>query len=158
MSFSDLITMLLKHGPFADAEDAALALTTTLETLGYVLPARLGRELEAALPERCGWPLSFGRTVSEERARLTPDVRRPEPAALPSDTLERIQEVCAVLARALPPALVQDVVRALPLQLRGAFQPRAVTTLPPPARGLQRTLAGGRPGATHPLSEAKPRD
>jgi hypothetical protein len=156
MSFSDLITMLLKHGPFVEAEDAELALTTTLETLGYVLPARLARELEAALPEQCGWPLSFGRSVSEEHERLASGRRRREPAELPGDTLERIQEVCAVLGRVLPPALVQDVVRALPLQLRGAFHPRALTTLPPPSRGLRKTLAGEREHET--LAEAQPRD
>jgi hypothetical protein len=137
MSFSDLTTMLLHHGPFTGAEDAELALTTTLETLGYLLPARLVRELEAALPEQCGWPLSFGRSVSEEHERQARGSRGREPAALPGDTLERIQEVCAVLGRVLPPALVPEIVRALPSQLNGAFQARGVTPLAPP-----RTLAG----------------
>jgi uncharacterized protein (DUF2267 family) len=152
MSFSDLITMLLRHGPFAEAEDAELALTTTLETLGYLLPARLVRELEASLPEPCGWPLSFGRSVSEEHERAALGTRQRELAALPGDTLERIQEVCAVLRRALPSALVEDIVRALPPKLGGAFHARAVTTQPQASRGLQRTLAAGHPGAMHPIS------
>jgi uncharacterized protein (DUF2267 family) len=155
MSFSDLTTMLLNQSAFRDAEDAELALTTTLETLGYLLPARLVRELEGALPDRCGWPLSFGRSVSENLRRAERGLRRRELAELPGETVERIQEVCAVLGRELPPALIQDIVCELPQQLRGAFYPRIAPAPLAPARALRGTLASGRPGSLRPVSEAR---
>jgi hypothetical protein len=157
MLFSELIKMVVEQRFFADANDAELALTTTLETLGFVLPARLVRELESELPEPCGWPLAFGRSVSENQKRTaTWGARSREPHELPGRTVERIQEVCAVLARVLPSALVADISRELSPQLRAAFEPRRASALPPPARGLPGTIAGGRPGSTHPISEARP--
>lgn len=155
MPFSDLTTMLLNHAAFRDAEDAELALTTTLETFGYVLPARLVRELEDALPEQCGWPLAFGRSVSENRRRAAQGLPPPTPEELPGETVERIQEVCAVLLRELPPLLLQNIVRELPQQLKSVFQPRVLPALLAPARALQGTLVSGRPGSSRPLSPAR---
>lgn len=153
MLFSDLIATLVKQSALADAGDAEMALTTALETLGFVLPARLVRELEQALPEACGWPLAFGRSVYERQQRAP---QRAEPRELPGRTVERIEEVCAVLAGLLPADLVASISGALPHQLRGAFEPRPVVALPPSARALERTIAGGRPGSLHPISEAGP--
>jgi uncharacterized protein (DUF2267 family) len=150
MTFSDLITTLMKQSAFVDVSDAELALTTALETLGFVLPARLVRELEATLPERCGWPLAFGRSVSEHHKSTAA-----KPRELAGRTAERVQQVCAVLAQVLPVALVADISRELPPQLRGALERRPAFT-PPPARGLPGTIAGGRPGSMHPISEARP--
>jgi uncharacterized protein (DUF2267 family) len=155
MFFPDFLNQLVEHGRFAGAEDAQRALTTALEALGYLLPARLVRELEAALPAQCTRSLRFGESVSASRREREPAIGERAPGVLSGATLERVQEVCAVLAATLPPALVESVARELPAQLSEAFEPRGLPGLTPRRRGLEPTLAGGRSGALHPISEAQ---
>ena len=158
MFFSDFLNQLMNHGRFADVEDAERAVTTTLETLGYLLPARLVGELERTLPEQCGWALALGGSASRSRGKHESTTAARGPGALSGTILERVQEVCAVLAATLPAALVASVARELPAELSEAFEPREVPALTPRPRLYERTLAGGRAGALHPISEAQPSD
>lgn len=152
-----LVGELRRLAPFETAADAELALISSLETLGFLLPAHLVRKLEAALPSACEKPLASGREVSRAGARGG-DADSTLPAA--GQALERVQEVCALLAKRLPPELVGALVRELPAPLASAFAgggarsvpeaghvtrsegPRHVSTA---AIGSAHSLASGRP-------------
>lgn len=81
---------------------------------------------------------------------------------------EHAQAVCAALARVLGDDTLDRLRRALPDELAGLLvapeptKPReAPETRPPDSRerarrGAGRTLAGGRPGSSRPLSESRP--
>jgi hypothetical protein len=149
--YSELISEISDalHG----GEDVEHAVVMTLETLGFVLPERLVRALSAALPAECAGPLGLGLSASRHQQRVR-GARGAQPGALSRPVLERVQMVCAVLASALPPELVADLIRELPEPFQAAFEHEL--TQPTPARVRRGTLASGRPGAARPLSEAEP--
>lgn len=151
MLYSEFICQITDglHG----LKDAEHALASTLETLGFLLPERLVRALSAALPSECSDPLALGLSASRLQLR-THGSAGVQPDALPRPAMERIQMVCAALAPVLPPELVADLIRELPERFKVAFECEA--TQPMPTRVRRGTLASGRPGAAHPLSEATP--
>ena len=118
MIYTQLVGKIMGSVPIVRAADAERALVTCLETLGYLLPERLVASLQHALPERCAEPLALGASFAHRHASE-------DAGALRGETLERVQEVCRVLGRCLPPELIREIARALPAQLAWAFEDRA---------------------------------
>jgi len=147
--YSDLIQKLTSFMP--GHEDAERGLATTLETLGFLLPERLVRALEAALPAECSDPLALGLSASRLQLRTHGAVGG---GTLPRQVMERIQMICTALEPVLPPDLVPDLLRELPPPFQAAFGRHPTPS--PPLRAPRGTLASGRPGSGRPLSEAAP--
>lgn len=150
MRYSELVGSLVQSALFATESDAEQALVAGLRRLGSVLPQRLVRALEDALPEECAEPLSAG---SQEPAETVAELGS---ADRQSATLERMQEVYGSLRPLLSPELVHQLVRELPPELAQAFEEPTMYEAPPRRDPHANTLAEGRPGATHPLSESAP--
>ena len=148
MDYQHLLSRLHGHAPFAHREDAEPALVTTLETLAYLLPDGLVARLREALPAECEPSLTLGLTLRRSRSRSSAVRAAPGRAlgSLPPFTIERIQQVCAVLGDMLDPALTEDITSELPEQLLGAFEPRQSV---PWKRGADASAAGD-PAATLP--------
>jgi uncharacterized protein (DUF2267 family) len=151
MLLTDLMKQLLNGAPFPDPDGAQRALATSLETLGYLLPGYLVTRLHAELPDSVQAALMLGRAASVRDASSDQ-----APGLPPTQVLEQLQEVCRVLARLLPGALVESMIRALPSELGSALAPRAQSSLATHTHTGEHTLASGRPGSSHPLSEAAP--
>jgi hypothetical protein len=95
MNYGALLLNVMSHTPFARADEAGSALTTSLETLGFLLPERMVQQLESALPAECTNALWLGRSVGQWRTVPNPDAAA---LHLRGQTLERVQAICAVLA------------------------------------------------------------
>jgi hypothetical protein len=162
MNDAQLMAEILKLTPFESTDDARLALVSSLETLGFLLPERLVAELEGALPPDCTSLLALGLSVRQRQPR----VRAEKTAALSLErhTLERVQEICRVLGKLLAPELVGRLVAELPTQNAQAFAGRtAHSPLPPRARPAHvppalpsRHLSEAEPGSESPLYRARP--
>jgi hypothetical protein len=148
---------LCRLAPFENAADAELALFSSLETLGFLLPEHLVRKLEAVLPSACASSLASGRAASRASGG-TADAYVPPPGS--GQAVERIQVVCSALAKRLPAELVVDLMRELPAPLASAFAGGAAHWVPQAERvtrregarhvseatlGSAQSLAGGRP-------------
>lgn len=166
MDFARLTDHLRRFTPFADAAEARLALASSLERLGFLLPEHLIRKLQAALPAECSPPLLAGLAATRLADQVPPSGAS---APLSGQALERTQEVCAVLGKLLEADLVRDLVRELPPPLASALDGSAVHTAPDaqarPASapghhlsdamvGSKNSLASGRPKAAHQASVA----
>lgn len=144
MDHQHLLSRLHRHAPFAHREDAERALVTTLETLAYLLPDGLVARLREALPAECEPSLTLGLTLRRSRSSAVRAAPGRAFGSLPPFTIERIQQVCAVLGDMLDPALTEDITSELPEQLLGAFEPRQPM---PWKRGAGASVAG-YPAAT----------
>lgn len=136
------------------AERAERVTRIVLSGLGsYLAPATrqwIGDELPAPLAHMLR-EASSAAALLEQRVLATTDV-----------TAGRARELIASVCRAVSEALSIDAVRALRAAAPEAFAALLVRSSPEvnalrlaPRRG--RTLATGRPGSTHPISEAAPR-
>jgi uncharacterized protein (DUF2267 family) len=162
MTDAQLLAEILKLAPFESAEDARLALISTMETLGFLLPEPLVAELETVLPQDCTGLLALGVSVRQHHPRV-----RAEKAAalsLKRHTLEGVQEICRVLGMLLTPELVARLIAHLPAQLSEAFDGRMPHT-PPQLRTRplrvstslpSRHLGEDDPGRESPLYRTRP--
>jgi uncharacterized protein (DUF2267 family) len=134
MDYQHLLSRVLRNAPFASREDAESALETTLETLGYMLPAQVVDELRSTLPLECDGALALGVTLRSTRAlQLDADQALRLLNSLPWFTMDRIRDVCSVLGKLLPPALSEDVLFLAAVQApRGSMQ-----LVPAKAQGAQ---------------------
>jgi uncharacterized protein (DUF2267 family) len=167
MNYEALLLNVMSHTPFARSDEAGLALTTSLETLGFLLPERMVQRLESALPAECTSALWLGRSVGQWRTVPNPDAAE---LHLHGHTLERVQAICAVLGKLLPPELVQGLIADLPPRLAEAFDGSAVTSAPhlssgrahgstratPTVASSAGHLSEARVGSEHPLCTARP--
>jgi uncharacterized protein (DUF2267 family) len=165
-SMEDLLERLARRG-LEDAELAARALRATLAVLGErlvddeatalveVLPPELGR-----LVENVEYDTDFSsaelyhRVARRER---TTDARAKEVAEIVIAALgESMDDDHQVrLARALPDG-ISDLLLGRPERPRGEPPPYGTGTSTRRREKTSRTLATGRPGSEHPLSEAPP--
>lgn len=145
----------------SDRTAAGTALDATLEALGERLTAPDAAAFAEALPP----PLA---AALHRLARHT----APKPSALfariavtegvsPGVALEHGEAVCRALAGALGPELRALLAHRLPTDWAALFAPGSgepPADIPPagPLPGHGHTLATGKPGSSHPLSEARP--
>ena len=151
----EIIEKLLAKG-FSDAADAERALRATLAALGERLTFDEARSLALALP---GDATLFWQESSYDAdfdvAELYERVRRREGISL-GRARERVQIVLAVLGSLLPEETKKLLERKLPAEVFALFDERAESA-PPAHRVHGHTLATGRGGSSHPVSEAAPR-
>jgi uncharacterized protein (DUF2267 family) len=69
---------------------------------------------------------------------------------------EQAQVVVQTIGRAAPAGTVRRLARALPPELASLFEPQEAPEVPPPAVAAGTSLATGRPGSRHPVSESAP--
>jgi uncharacterized protein (DUF2267 family) len=155
-----LLEQIIRHGGAANVKAAAAALKATLATLGDRLPDHERALLAGALPQRVAKVLHAHRYGGPfDILELYDRVARREGVPLGA-AREHVQVVCRVLGEVLP----EYVVRALQAAMPSAF---AELFIVPPAPGplshhahvqppALRTLASGKPGSLHPLSESRP--
>jgi hypothetical protein len=121
MSHDDLVHRLRTGAGFTTAEQAEHALTSTLETLGYLLPHPLVRELALALPRSCSGALQTAIGGGDSARRLAHAGAACIPDELPGTLLDEMQVVCGALSSALPLDLIRKLNVVLPPPLNGMF-------------------------------------
>ncbi len=151
---------LIEVGPFANEDEARRAFEATLRALRRGLSEDEADWLAVALGPTLAEPLlREGYAGDLPKVELYRWMKR-YTKARKGIAVEYAQVVCRVLAELLPDADLERVKRHLP-QLAFLFE-RPVPGAPLPARHRRgdsgdRTLAGGRPGSSRPLSDAAPR-
>lgn len=162
ISRQTLLEGIIRYGGAATVETAVGALRATLATLGDRLPDDARAILADALPQRVAKVLRahryggpFDVDVLYER------VARREGVPL-GVAREHVQVVCRVLGEVLPERVARVLEAALPRSFGELFR-RPEAGPPPPHRARTEapalnTLASGKPGSLHPLSEARPPD
>ena len=136
-------------------EDEAAAMVASVLA---ALRAELGRvEAEAlagALPPSLAGPLRHG--GSPAGTSLAARVAAAQGIPL-GHAVEHVASVCRALAERLPAAVLQRLRAALPARSAALLEPETAPALEPKVHPRRGTLAEGRPGSRHPLSEARPR-
>ena len=160
--YAEILDGIAERGGFRDraqAEEAALA---TLEVLGQGLLEEEARDLSRELPYRLGLALFCARRVKPFGAEeLYERVSRRERVAR-CFGMEHAQIVCGLVGELLSPGARARLCAHLPKDLAALFEPHGAASAEPPwtptarapAPGEGTTLADGRPGSGHPISEA----
>lgn len=122
------------------------------------LRSSLPAGLQGAVAPRSGRPPSSAEGLFD-RVQRRARVRRPV-------AIERTEAICRLLGATLPHDVMARWSRDLPAPVAALFLPvdpvdpatigKAPRPPDPPARPAPRTLATGRPGSEHPVSEARP--
>ncbi|MCC7535454.1 MAG: DUF2267 domain-containing protein [Deltaproteobacteria bacterium] len=157
-----LIVEAIAERTGSSIDAAETSLRHTLEALSDILSRDEATTLARALDESLGAVL-----VSPPRPRALPlAVELDERVAeLGGSRRGRAREealvVCAVLGESMSPASRRELQDVMPARVAAWFEPieqaRAIErVVVPPGEG--RTLATGRPGSAHPLSESRPVD
>jgi uncharacterized protein (DUF2267 family) len=153
-----LLRRLQELAPFANADEARRAFDATLQALRRGLNEDEADWLAVALGPALSGPLlrqsHAGELPPEELFRWTKRYTKTRKGV----AVEQAQVVCRTLAELLPTADLERLKRHLP-ELAPLFSvPEDVgaAELQPRHRAVStdRTLAGGRPGSTRPLSDA----
>jgi uncharacterized protein (DUF2267 family) len=156
-----LFTRLVRDRGLGDERRAHRAIMATLEALGARVPAPEREALARALP------LKLARAVSAERFRGTGSAADLYAAVVRSERVhggfahEHVQIVLVALGELLPEELVTRLERAVAPSIAEllAGAPRAASE-PAPHRtsssARHHTLATGKPGSRHPVSESPP--
>lgn len=160
MNIDSLLDAAMWRAGLADRASAILAAEATLEALGECLPAVDAHDLAAALPPALSGAVQrTGRHGAMTAEQLFERVSRQEEVRL-GLAVEHAEAVCEALAEQLEPELRTRLQLHLPGQLAALFSPRRFENADPPPHqpgsGRGHTLASGRPGSAHPLSEAAP--
>ena len=151
MDEPELIEIVKTRIGAASDMDAERAIEAVLTTLGECMQAVDVQVVAAELPPRFARALQLrshdpGMTLEEFYARVS---RR---AGLSHGfAREHVQAVCSALSSLLAPRVRTRIGLWLDL-----VQPSLADRLPPVVGTHGRTLATGRPGSRHPLSEARP--
>ena len=160
MQESELIDDVMRRGGLAQRSDAERAVRATLTTLGERLTREEAQAVATALPSSwAGWLLDAGYDGDFDAAELYERVRRRE-----GTSAGFAREHAQVVVRALGDRLADETRRrleqALPGEVAELLRPAEVGAPPPHAEARHaprlNTLATGRPGSAHPLSEARP--
>jgi uncharacterized protein (DUF2267 family) len=161
MDYQAFIELVMARGAIADRAVAERTLEATLTVLRQRLDATEARLLADALPAELaqylrpggdGGPFGLGEFY-DRIWRLEGSPR--------GFAVEHAQVVCQLVAEALSEDHRHRLQRHLPPDFAALFTPRKPAPPPPehvlPARDPRegRTLASGRPGSAHPLSEAR---
>lgn len=155
------LTKLVRERGLADDRSAHRAIMATLQALGSRVPAPEREALARALP------LKLARAVSAERFRgagtardLYAAVERAE-RVKPGYAHEHVQIVLRALGELLPDELDDRVEEAIAPSIAELLRGFAQTDGEPPPyaevhSARHHTLATGKPGSAHPLSESPP--
>jgi uncharacterized protein (DUF2267 family) len=132
---------------------AARAIRAVLSGIGAYLDAP-HRELVAdELP-----PALAGAVRAGDRVAVPLDERVLDPGTTAAQARELIASVCRVLVEELSREAVRAVRAEAPPELAALLVPGGAEAPPRPAGSSRReTLAAGRPGSHHPVSEQRPR-
>jgi uncharacterized protein (DUF2267 family) len=157
VNLDSLLDATMSRAGLDDRAEAALALEATVEVLGECVPAHDADDLASALPP------ALGRAAHRPRRHRLVDVdelferiREKEEVRL-GLAVELAKAACEVLAEQLDPELRARLQLHLPAGLARLLVPRrfqAPDRRPQTKTGQGHTLASGRPGSTHPVSEA----
>ncbi|MCI0570308.1 MAG: DUF2267 domain-containing protein [Myxococcaceae bacterium] len=158
MTHAELILRVADRTGLASTEDAARTVRIVLEAIGPLLRwadrEALAGDLPAPLTERLR---SVDHTETLDLAQLYARIAGRE-GVHPGFAVEHTGVVCQVLAEALSPGTLHRLRDALPEAVSALFVPREleehVEHVDVDSR--HHTLAEGRPGSRHPLSEARP--
>jgi uncharacterized protein (DUF2267 family) len=157
----DFIDAVRERGGFPDDDETLRAVAATLDALGRQL-----MPTEAALVAE-GLPEPLARDLRESThlggggaAAVHASVAAHESVGL-GVAKEHVEVVLSAIADRLGAETRDRLRRDLPADLAAAFEPPPSASAPPAARRAPTgrpggTLAGGRPGGAHPLSEAAP--
>lgn len=161
MSYERFIEQVCSHGGLSSREDAERASEATLVVIGRAIPDRDAREIADHLPR----PLARILDALEYREDLSPEAVFEEVAERQGIELgfakEEVEVVCHALAGLLPPSTRLR----FPPHLASLFTPFASEPALPrdveahhgsEGQSTQTTLAEGKPGSSHPLSDARP--
>jgi uncharacterized protein (DUF2267 family) len=164
MERTDLLEMVQRLGGFGRTEDAEAALTATLTALGAALSPNERRLLSAELPEALAGVLDGPeRSPNMDLEAFYALVQRRENTR-PGRAREHAQVVCRALSGLFPTEVLVHLRRDVP-RLAPLFEPEEAVSPPEHPEVLHRephpvtereTLATGRPGSRHPLSDARP--
>jgi uncharacterized protein (DUF2267 family) len=156
---TELLERIMHLGGLDARRDAGRALKATLAALGERLDEDARGALARALPEKLGAMLHRKHRGAFDVAEFYDRVRKREGVSL-GFAREHAQVVCRVLGERLPAAKLRELDEGLPESFAALFHPPRQAEPPPEHRlphGERRhTLATGRPGATHPLSDSAP--
>lgn len=144
-----------------DPEVGGADAKATLATLGERLPDEESRTLAELLPDRMGMALRVRKQPSSfDLAEFFDRVRQREGTSL-GFAREHAQVVCRVVGEVLSEDALRAFDRVLPEPFAELFHPPA-SDEEPAEYGLAKvaqhhhSLATGRPGSQHPLSESRP--
>jgi uncharacterized protein (DUF2267 family) len=163
MTYRELIARMRSLCAFGSDEEAERALAVSARVLGEVLAVDEAEAVAKALPEalaRCvrgaeprpalGLAEVYGRVARREGVRF-------------GFGAEHAQVAFQIVGEALPEEVRARLQRHLGQRLGQLLEPRVLEPVPereyaapPPEPGQGTTLASGRPGSRHPLSEGRP--
>lgn len=151
---------VMRLAAFESREQAEWAISATLATLGELLYEDEVRALAEHLPPSIGRRLEGHPHAGDfDRRELYDRVARREGTAL-GFGIEHVEVVCRVVGEAQPEEVRARLCRHLPKDLAELFCAPPAPQPPPPrvhhAQEERMTLASGRPGSAHPLSESRP--
>jgi uncharacterized protein (DUF2267 family) len=156
MTQDELLDEVAAHAGLHSAAEAERALAAVLAALGTRLSHSESLALADELPFTAGEPL---RQARFDRAfdldELYARVARAEGVA-PGFAVEHTLSVCQAVAESITGAALERIRKALPPPMAALFTPREISA-PPDVEHVAaaaETLARGRPGSRHPLSEA----
>ncbi len=153
----DIVERLSERGLTRD--EAARVIHATLESLGERLTEDEARALALALPPMHARSLlELDYDGDFDAAELFERVRR-RTHREPGPNREQAQMVLRAVGERLDASLRRRLARALPSEIMDLFEERNDAEPPPHATHARLprrpTLASGRPGSAHPLSEAR---
>jgi uncharacterized protein (DUF2267 family) len=156
MQTQPLVSRIQDFGCFAGATDAKRALRATLVALAERLRDEERAALAKALPEEAALALERAAYFGDfDREELYARVARHEGVA-PGLAVEHAQIVCRALAAELPHEVVLRLRREVGESIGTLLEEREpIATVPRTTEGSSATLASGRTGSRHPLSEAR---
>lgn len=162
MDEQTFVTRVTELVGFSDVKQAERAIRATLATLGGQLPARERNALAEALPASYRASLGEDGYRALDRGEFYQLVGLREGVSL-GFAREHAQVVCRVLSEQLPRDLCATISQLLPESVADLFlRPSSTPPPAPPPHGVphggerHHTLATGKPGSQHPISEAKP--
>jgi uncharacterized protein (DUF2267 family) len=160
VTYETFLDEVCARSGLASREAAERAVRATLDLVGERLSAADARGLAEQLPGPLSRLLAAPRRhAAFDVLELYEHVKETEPVRL-GIAVEHARVVCEVLAEALDAEGLALLRARLPAEWASLFRPRtnegASAEPPGPPAGSGHTLASGRPGSRHPLSEAGP--
>lgn len=159
MTYEYMLERVEDRTGLRSSEEAGRAMDATL----FVLGSHLSASERAWLAERLPAPLSTALLDASYQGPVELDIFYREVAERDGVPVpfaaEHAQVVCQVIGETLTPDARRHLELQFPEQMRWMFERRARHEAPSPphhdvAPGSGRTLATGRPGSEHPISEA----
>jgi uncharacterized protein (DUF2267 family) len=161
MNYDNLIEQVMQTAGLSSLQQAERALRATVSALASCLSAQTRTAWARLLPsdlhlDLMDAPYQAAQTARQVYARVPAGEGVPQPYAM-----EHAQSVIRELAQLLDDDMRTSLARELPDELAVLLRPQQRGTRPLHAQAQPRqpagsTLATGRPGAVHPLSESEP--